>query len=281
MRKLWFAVVASVVFFLPVQAHAFCYGHPGPISPTFPSGDVCGTLMQRGFNGSSFYNKAASQSYVMICPAGTINTINCSTVVTSAYPDGYGGTVQAFYFPHYAQNSSGSNNYDFYAWGTAYNDYWGSQSRPIARMSIGGYPAGVGLEDIFLRMPPRPMDPTPLYPSGNAVGSSYTVIWKSGIDLDRSPYPATYAVWYKYWPFGGTEPANYTLSRANMPCHDDGSGPDAYGQCSTYVAGPQPAGNWKWYVAATLNVSSQSPAYYPYTTNLFGTASGGLYFVEP
>ena len=110
--------------------------------------------MRRGFNGSSFYNKEAAQSYVAICPAGS--TVNCWMAVTSPYPDGYGGTIQAFYFPHFRQGTTGTANFDFYAWGTAYNDYWGSRFRPVARVLIGGYTDGAGTEGIFLSMPPSP-----------------------------------------------------------------------------------------------------------------------------
>jgi len=272
LKKLWFGVLASVVFFLPVRAHAYCYGYPGPISPTYPSGNVCGTVFQRGFNGSNFYAKAATTSYVKICPAGaSSSSSSCSTTSTGYYTDANGSPIQAFNFLYYRQGSTTYSNYDFYAWGVSSTVYWGSGTKPITRISIGP-----GLEGITLYMPPRPLDPTPVYPSGNAVGSSYTVRWKSGIDTDRSPYPVNYEVWYKYWPFGGTEPATYTPSRVNMPCQDDGGGPDANNQCSTYVAGPQPSGNWKWHVVVNLDVSSVT-----FPSTFFTTQSSGLYFTEP
>jgi hypothetical protein len=65
-----------------------------------------------------------------------------------------------------------------------------------------------------------------------------------------------------------------------MPCHDNGGGPDANGECSTYVAGPQPHGNRAWYVVAHLDVSRWFSAYY-YPDTVFTTQSGPLYFVEP
>ena len=271
LRKLLFALTVSAL--LPVGAHAFCYGVPEPISPTFDYGTVCGTLEKIGFNGTYFFNKDASQSYVKICPAGQPSDSGlCNTTSTGSYDDGSGTghSVQAYAFLQYRFGATNSAPFDLYAWGASSFDYWGSSSRPIRRVFLTG-----GAE-VPLSMPPRPLDPTPIYPSGNTVGSSYTVTWRSGTDLDRSMYPVAYAVWYKYWPFGGTEPASWTLSRANMPCQDNGGGP-IMGRCSTYVAGPQPSGNWAWYVTATLDVSR----FAPYPNTLFGTASGGLYFTEP
>jgi hypothetical protein len=49
------------------------------------------------------------------------------------------------------------------------------------------------------------------------------------------------------------------------------------GRCSTYVAGPQPPGNWAWYVVANLNVGSQTS----YPNTIFTTVSGPMYFTEP
>jgi hypothetical protein len=278
LRKILFILAASMAFFLPVSAHAFCYGVSDPISPISPSGNVCGTLYQRTYNGSAYGFRNAAQSYVKICPTGVAsNSFACTTTSTQSYPDGSGTpgqTVQAFTFLHFRQGATGYATYDFYAWGTS--DYWGSSTRPMTRIQLGDASPGVGTEGIALFMAPRPLDPTPVYPSGNAVGSSYTVTWKSGIDTDRKPYPVNYEVWFKYWPFGGTEPASWTLSRANMPCQDNGGGPNVRGECSTYVAGPQASGNWKWYVVANLNVSAVTLPNTTLTTN-----SGALYFSAP
>ena len=273
MRKLWLTVVASCVFFVPFRAQASCHGDTSGYPP---DGTVCGDVFRQGFNGYYYYSKAADVSYVKICPADYYPfSASCSTVQTSTKQDGYYNPVQAFIFPRFRENATSSADFDLYAWSASSNDPWGSSDKPIRRISVDRY----GLVDMSVYMPPRPLDPTPLYPSGSAVGSSYTVRWNSGIDTDRSPYPVNYEVWYKYWPFGGTEPAGYSLSRANMPCHDNGTGPDAYNECSTYVAGPQPAGNWKWYVVANLNVSSA--VYYGFPNTFFTTQSNGLYFTEP
>lgn len=272
MRKLLFVLAACAAFLLPAGAHAFCYGVTPGLTPP-PDGTVCGTVVHVGYSGSYFYAKPDSLSYVKICPAGSSpSSFNCTTSNTGSFLDAYNHPVQAFMFPHYRQGAPSSLPYDLYAWGY-YNDFWGSSTKPIQRIYVDQY----GLEGVTLNMPPSPLSPTPIYPSGNSVGSSYTVTWNSGIDTDRSAYPVNYEVWYKYWPFGGTEPTSWTLSRANMPCQDTGAGPDASNHCSTYVAGPQPSGNWAWRVVANLNVSSWDY----YANTFFTTTSNALYFTEP
>lgn len=274
LRKALLLTIASVSLGLPASAaHASCYGVSDPIAPITPPGHICGTVNRLRYAGY-YYPQTASISYVKICPAGTSSSsFSCSTTNTSAYSDGSGNPVQAFVFRNYRFGATSYADFDLYAWGYYSNDYWGSSTKPIRRISV----SGTGLEGISMNMPPRPLDPTPLYPIGVNVPDHYTVRWRSGIDRDRSPYPANYEVWFKYWPDGGAEPANWTLSAANMPCHQNGSGPDANSECSTYVVGPQPPGNWRWYVVANLNVSSV--IYFPNT--FFTTQSGGVYFFQP
>ncbi|HEX8616473.1 MAG TPA: hypothetical protein VF911_02700, partial [Thermoanaerobaculia bacterium] len=221
-------------------------------------------------NGSYFINRPAGQSAVLICPAG--QTTDCASVMTGSYNDAYGNPVQAFLFSHFAYGSTGYSYWDLYTWDN--NAYWGTPNVPVYRnLAVG--PNGV--EGIGLSQPPRPLEPTPVYPSGTNVGNSYTVRWKSGRDIDRQPYPITYSIYYKYWAFGSTEPSNWTLSRAGMPCHDSGSGvPDSNNECSTFIPGPQPAGNWKWYVTAKLDGSM----YYFYDTFLT-TQSSPQSFTQP
>ena len=267
MRKIVLLLTAASSLLAANQAHASCYGVTGPIAPPSPPGHICGTVYRYGFNGSYFVTKSAGLSYVKICPAGS--TWNCST--TSTQTDNNGN--QAFLFYAYRQGYTSYADFDFYAWGYNNNDYWGSSSKPIRRISIGP-----GLEGINLYMPPRPLNPTPVYPSGSNVPDSYPVIWKSGLDVDRQAYPVSYEVWYKYWPFGQTQPASWTLSAAGLPCHDNGSGPDASNECSTYVVGPQLRGNWAWYVVANLNVGSVVDYRFPNT--IFSTQSGAVYFTS-
>lgn len=254
---------------LPGAAHAYCYGYNPPIAPIGPSGNVCGTVYKIGYNGT----KAAGTSYVKICPAGAShNSSSCSTTTTGSYQDGWGQTVQAYNFPGYRRNASGYANFDFYAWGYYNTDYWGSSVKPIRRVAIGN-----GLEGISIYMPPRPLNPTPVYPSGTNVPSSYLVRWKSGLDIDRNFYPVRYEVWFKHWPVGGTEPAAWSLSTDQLPCQDNGGGPDANNECSTYVSGPQLPGNWRWYVVANLDVSSQ--VNFPNTE--FTTQANPITFFQP
>jgi hypothetical protein len=273
MRKLLLLTLA-VSCFLPVRAWAKCYGLSDPIAPITPDGNVCGTVDRFAFDGLYFYNKSAGTSYVKICPAGS--TTGCSTATTQAYTDPYGKQVQAFLFYRYRYGATSYVYYDLYAWGIYSTDYWGSSTKPIRKnVSING----TGYEGMSLHEPPRPLEPTPVYPSGTSVPNSYPVRWKSGRNVDRSAnaYTMTYDIYYKFWSFGDAEPSSWSLSRAGMPCHDDGSNvPDANNECTTFIVGPQPAGNWKWYVVANLDAS---PYYYPGT--ILSTSSGSMSFAQP
>lgn len=272
MRKLMFLLAASAALFLPATARAYCYGVTDPIAPTGPTGHVCGTIKKLGHNGTSTVLRNAGTSYVKICPQGAAyNSSTCSTVTTGSYTDGSGKPVQAFVFRNYRQGSSGYQTFDFYIWGQSSTDYWGSNTKPLGPVTIGN-----GVEGLDFRFPPRPLEPIPVYPTGTSVPSSYLVRWKSGMDVDRKPYPVSYEVWFKYWPFGGTEPSSWSLSAANLPCQDNGSGPDINNECSTYVPGPQLAGNWKWYVVANLDLSSIL-----YYGDSYSTKSGWVSFVQP
>src|SRR2546423_12333494 len=73
--------------------------------------------------------------------------------------------------------------------------------------------------------PLPPLAPNPVYP-GNGfanVPSSFTLRWNSGLDAARtnSQWPVTYAIYYKYWSIGGTEPANYSPMGSAIPCNPD------------------------------------------------------------
>ena len=265
-------LLTLVSVFLPLRAHAFCYGVTDPIAPIFPPGHVCGEVYRWGHNGSYSVSRPAGVSYVKICAAGS--STECSTIETATVTDEY-GPRQVFTFANFRHGAGQTYyNFDLYAWGKFASDYWGSSTKPIQRISINEN----GRQGLVLYKPPRPADPGPVYPNGTVTTSSYTVRWKSGIDIDRAPYPVTYEIWYKYWPNGGTEPSNYTLSRANMPCQDNGGGPNSQNECTTFVAGPQPAGNWKWSVVANLNVSSIVQSVFPNTW--FTTKTGYKSFIQ-
>jgi hypothetical protein len=270
LRKLPFLLaVSAAALFLPVAAHAYCYGVPQP--PTGSSGHVCGSVNRFGYNGSQNVWKSGIKTYVKLCPQGS--TSGCSTVTSTQQLDGWGQTIQAFTFPYFRQGATGYQTFDLYLWSaTSANPYWGSSSKPQGWISIGPY----GIEGLSYAMVPRPLEPTPVYPSGSMVPSSYTVRWKSGKDIDRQPYPTTYQLWFKYWPLGGTEPASWSQSVAGMACHANGSGPDANNECSTNVTDMLP-GNWKWYMVADANLSSVVS----YNDGIYSTQSSSVAFVQP
>jgi hypothetical protein len=270
LRKLFlFLLVALAGLTVPATAHAACWGDTDPITPG-PTYHVCGTINWVGFNGSQYVQKPTGASYVKICPAGSTSS-GCRTTMTTFHTDAYGQTVVAYKFYRYRAGSTGYSNFDFYAWSYDPSKYWGSSTKPIVRFSIGPY----GVEGLGFSVPPAPLEPTPVYPVGSEVPSSYTVTWKSGINNDRK-FPALYEVWFKYWPFGGEEPSSWSLSTDTLPCHADGSGPDANNECSTDVVDMLP-GNWKWYMVAKLNVSQMTH----FTNNWFSTNSGEVYFIQP
>lgn len=274
MRKLLLLSLA-VSLFISARAWASCYGVSAPISPIVPDGNVCGTVDHLAFNGSYFYyNKNAGTSYVRICPAGSMN--DCSTVSTQPYSDLYGNSGQSFLFYRYRYGATSYANYDFYAWGVSSSDYWGSSTIPL-RMNVSIN--GTGNEGMPLHELPRPLQPTPLYPSGTSVPNTYEVRWNSGRNLDRSAsaYTMTYDVYFKHWDFGNSEPVSWMLSRAGMPCDDNGSNaPNANNECTTTVVGPMTPGNWKWYVQANLDASP-----YSYPGTILSTAADPTSFSQP
>ncbi|MFL6192794.1 MAG: hypothetical protein ACJ75H_01385 [Thermoanaerobaculia bacterium] len=263
MRKFLFPLLlAAAGLCLPAAARAACPGDTDPLTPT-PNGTVCGTLTWLGYSPTSgYYDKATNLMYVKICPANSLS--GCSTTRTYPYKDGYGKTQQGWKFASFRPSGAPYAYYDLYAYNYWSTDYWGSPTARRSQIAV----SGLGLQSVSFYALPRPLPPTPVYPNGNQVPDHYLVRWKSGIDNDRKPYAVTYAVWFKYWPFGDVEPSAWSLSRDNMPCQDNGGGPDINNECSTYVSGPQLAGNWKWRVVANFG-----PEY--------STTSSELAFVQP
>ena len=101
-----------------------------------------------------------------------------------------------------------------------------------------------------------PLQPNPVYPSDGlqGVATNFPVYWRDGLDpaRSRSSWPVTYAIYFKYWPFGGNEPAGYTLSVGAQPCN-----PASPGICATFVQGML-GGNYRWYVVANMDVSAST-----------------------
>lgn len=266
MRKLPFLLaVSAAALVLPAAAQAYCVG----IQPA-PVGSVCGSIYKLGASGW----KAAGTTNVRLCLRGSQF---CNGATTTTQLDGWGRPYQNFTIRNFSQyfGLTGYRDFDIYLSSASSTDYWGSPHTVHGVVSIGPY----GLDGLSWAMAPRPLPPTPVYPTGNSVPSSYTVRWKSGLDADRTRYPTTYEVWFKYWPFGGTEPANWTLSAAGLRCQDNGGGPDANNECSTYVPGPQLAGNWKWFVVADANMDSVIVN--PGTSTIFATEAPPVSFIQP
>jgi len=124
----------------------------------------------------------------------------------------------------------------------------------ITRSSISAFTVGYQLIGTI----PQPLPPNPLYPSDGLqhVSSSFPVRWSDGLDASRrNPFPlwpVTYAIYYKYWPYGGIEPTNYTLVAPNQPCNSV-----TPGTCETSVTG-ELDGNYRWKVVANMDVSAST-----------------------
>jgi hypothetical protein len=242
-----FLVTAGLVLLaLAAPAHAgYCYGYAND-----PPRSVCGTITLLSPLG---YQTPSQRYWVRFCgPSG------CRTVQSTREYDFNGTPVEAYIFLNFGDGTGTYHSYDVYVWSDY--EYWGSPDSPIDRQSISGF----GLRNDALYPPPRPLPPSTIYPASGAyynITTGYLVQWYSGIDGHRTAWPTTWEVWFKYWGFGQPEPAYFSLSRDNMPCHDDGSGPDYWGNCSTWVADPPPTGNWKWFVRARMDVTSSVPWY--------------------
>ena len=266
MRKLPFLLaVFAAALFLPAAAQAYCVS----VSP-WTSGHVCGSIYKLRATGW----KPAGPTVVLLCPRGS--RTGCKGTTTTTQKDGYGQNYQNFTITNFSQyyNLTSYRDFDIYLYSASSTDYWGSQHAVHGIVTIGPY----GLDGLSWAMAPRPLPPTPVYPSGSSVPSSYTVRWKSGLDADRTRYPTTYEVWFKYWPFGGTEPANWSLSTVGLPCHANGSGPDFNNECSTNVTDMLP-GNWRWFVVADADMTSV--IYNPGVNTVFATESSPMSFTQP
>jgi hypothetical protein len=244
------------------------YGHAGscPNSGNNPDplGAVCGAVYKYAATG---LQNVQSGYRVSFCRVDA--PFVCKTGGTVWAPDGYGTySWTSFIANGVTSDYSGSPYYTWnaYAWSDA--EMYGSSDLPIARVS---FPNG-GAYGIGLYVPPRPLSPDPVYPNDGARGvpSNFPVKWKDGLDAARrsSSWPTTYAIYYKLWPFGGTEPATYTLSVANQPCNAV-----TPGVCETYVTG-EPDGNFRWYVVAKMDVSASTNI----PGSIFTTQSAPAYF---
>jgi hypothetical protein len=103
---------------------------------------------------------------------------------------------------------------------------------------------------------PAPLPPNPIYPTDGTLHapSSFTLRWNDGLDASRrSPFwPVTYAIYYKAWNYGTTEPASYFSFGSGFQCN-----PDSSGACTLSVANVA-RGNYRWYVVVSMDVSAST-----------------------
>lgn len=139
-----------------------------------------------------------------------------------------------------------------YRWFVKANLTTGQSSPAVVTTTSSIATFTVGYQPIGTIPPPLPPDPVYPYDGLQGVGTNFPVRWRDGLTAERrnsGQWPVTYAIYYKYWPFGGVEPQNYTLVVANQPCN-----PVSLGICSTDVTG-EPSGNFRWYVIANMDAS--------------------------
>jgi hypothetical protein len=176
-----------------------------------------------------------------------------------------------------AYGSCTSNaNYNVYVWGSdEYGRPFGSMTVPVNSIVV----PNCGLVGEFYPTPPSPLSPTPLtpYDGQSFLPHDFRIEWDSGRSAisDAPLWPATYDIYYKYWPwYETTEPANYTLAASGMSCNMDENM-----RCSTTITN-MPDGNYKWYVVLNTDVtrtfSISHPAYYNPT--IFSYTSPVAYF---
>lgn len=253
------------IFGLTVLLSLYAYAGTCPntgISPD-PAGAVCGAVYKLAVTGLQNVQSSYSVGFCRV-DAG----LTCKSGYTVWSADGYGTYSWTSFLANGGTDHSASPYYTWnaYAWNDA--DMYGSHTVPIAQISF----PSLGATGVQLYVPPRPLSPDPIYPNDGATGVSpdFTLKWKDGLDAARrtSSWPTTYAIYYKYWPFGGTEPAAYSLAVSNQPCN-----PNPIGTCTTPETGIS-AGNWRWYVVAQMDVSASTGI----PGSIFTTQSSVAYF---
>ncbi len=148
----------------------------------------------------------------------------------------------------------GDGNYRFYV--VANMDVSAATGVPNTILSTQSAPIyfTVGYQPISTI--PAPLPPNIVFPTDGSVNvpSNFTVRWTDGLDASRRfPFwPVTYAIYYRSWAIGGTEPASYTLFGSGLPCN-----PDSSGVCNMAVSGVASA-NYRFYVVASMDVSAST-----------------------
>lgn len=258
-RSLLLLVPAVLVLWVSPAAAQFNPPTPCDTGLTGFPPIVCGTVHTITSDGSQ---TPASDTLVAFCTPG-FNPTNASCVRTNIgyYNDLSGGTYAGFRTTSLTLTGTPPKQWNVFVWSNS--SYYGSNQVPIQQVTID--PA-LGLQD-NLDMPPAPLPPTAISPAPGLTNgpSAFPLIWYSGIDSQRRAWKSltTYDFYYKYWPYGGTQPATYTRWAANFPC----TNPDGAGNCSTTESN-MPPGNYLWYIVAKLDTLVGGPGRTVFTTSI-------------
>lgn len=244
--------LAVLLLSLTAAAHAWAQCGNPLVSPIVGNYSVCGQLLKLTATAPGFAVPGTS-SYLKICPVMGFGT--CHTGRSGECDKTYPYTCYPYRYNFAGFLNAGDANqwFNVYVWNDG--EWWGSDRTPIGRVYINDHP-DFGWENGIFYARPRPLPPNPVYPANNVQApSSFTLEWESGMTPDRAlaGAPVTYDIYYKYWPYDSSEPANYSVF-TGMPCN-----PLPNGHCSTPEVGLAD-GNYKWYVKVNLDVSNYVPA---------------------
>jgi hypothetical protein len=154
------------------------------------------------------------------------------------------GTGSCYYtttgYPDYSFFTTSSMGSSGRLWMFAWNDgeYWGSPSVPVGHVDLSFY--GSYIEEWIN---PRPLPPTPVYPSEGQynVPTSFNLQWTDGLDNDRRN--ANWPVTYDIYASGNEYPESLVFS--NIPCN-------GVGTCNAYINGLVYTTRYQWRVVAKL-----------------------------
>ena len=195
-------------------------------NPPQPAGGDCADL------GAEFGSGYKPRMYALGDFFSDPNVIGAGS--TNPLPLGFGGSAL---FPDPLVNNDGSAGF-FSVGREVYSGSLGWDARNSLLIPISPLP---------------PLPPNPVYPSDGTLHapSSFTLRWNDGLDSSRRSlqWPVTYAIYYKAWNYGATEPASYFFFGSGFQCNADSSG-----TCTLPVSNVA-AGNYRWYVVANMDVS--------------------------
>jgi hypothetical protein len=219
---------------------------------------------QNSFYGCvGVYYGTTTKSAAAVGETFTVTVCDPFNTCRAGVTDSPSSTSAGFFYIPSAFGSTG--NYRVFAWSS--DGHWGSSNIPLTVINHAYFNNYEGAPGILAF--PVPVATQNISPTSNEVVMSpnFTIEWTHVYDSRYYNLPVTYDVYYKYWPYGGTEPANFSLSGSYLPCNQD-----AAGYCSTPVTN-MPNGNYRWYVLTRLDVSSES-----YGSNQIGVNSAPTAF---